>query len=136
MGIACTTMRGSHIAVVAEVEPRDDGMLAKRLWACVDAGALLNVDIARQQIEGGLLFGLGQAFGNAIHFDDGRPVERRLGDLRLPLFSTSPEIDVEFVESEEEPGGLGEIGSPAVAPAIAAALHRIDDRRRWTLPFD
>lgn len=135
MGIACASLRGSHVAVIAEVEPGDAGPQVAGLWACVDAGRIVNVDIARQQVEGGLIFGLGQALGGAVGFDKGRPVERRLSELNVPSFQSTPPVRVEFIASEEETGGIGEIAVPAVAPAIAAALQRIDARHRWTLPF-
>lgn len=135
MGLACAQLRGSYIAVVAAVEPGEGRPVVRKLFATVDAGRIASADIARQQIEGGLLFGMADAIGNAVHFERGRLAETRLSQIKPLPFADCPDVQVEFVGSDEEPGGIGEIGVPAVAPAIAAALERIDGKRRWTLPF-
>jgi isoquinoline 1-oxidoreductase subunit beta len=96
----------------------------------------MNPDIARQQIEGGLLYGMGLAIGAPIRFEDGTPTPRRIGALGLPLLATMPEISVELVRSSEAPGGLGEIAVPPVGPAIANALFAGSGRRFRTLPIN
>jgi isoquinoline 1-oxidoreductase beta subunit len=60
---------------------------------------------------------------------------RSLGALGLPRLADAPEITVEIVESEEEPGGASELGVPTVAPAIANALFALTGRRVRSLPL-
>src|SRR3546814_11516579 len=85
--------------------------------------------IARQQVEGGLIFGLAAAVGATTDYDGGVATARKLHQLGLPKLSQSPEILVEFIDSDREPGGLGEIGVPVVATAIATAMFTATGRR-------
>src|SRR3546814_5301138 len=107
---------------LATARPSDGGLQVEQLVAVVDAGRLVNPAIARQQIEGGLIFGLAAAVGATTDYEGGLATARKLGQLGLPRLSQTPRILVELVESDREPGGLGEIGVPVVAPAIAHAM--------------
>lgn len=134
-GIACHSMYGSHIALIASARTDANGVRVDRISATVDCGRLINPELARQQIEGGIIFGLAQALGSATDYERGLPVARRLRDLDLPLLSDIPEIDIEFVRSDEEPGGVSELGVPAVAPAISNALFSAAGIKLRELPL-
>ncbi len=134
-GIACHNMRGGYIAVVATARTTETGVKVDRISAVVDAGRLINPEIARQQIEGGIIFGLAQAVGSATDYARGLPTVKRLRDIGLPQLSDVPEIEIEFIRSEEEPAGIGELGVPAVAPAIANALFSAAGVRLKELPL-
>lgn len=134
-GIACNIMRGSYIALIAKAKAGEDGVRVSKITAVVDAGRIVNPDIARQQIEGGIVFGMAQALGASTGFEGGLPTARRLRDIDLPLLADIPEIEIQFLPSEEEPGGLGEIGVPVVAPAIANALYSAAGVRLRDLPL-
>ena len=134
-GLACHAMRGSTIAVIASARTGDRGVRVSRISAMVDAGRLINPDIARQQIEGGIVWGLAQALGAATGFERGLATVRRLRDANLPALDDMPDIQVEFVRSDAEPGGIGEIGVPAIAPAIANALFSAAGVRLRELPL-
>lgn len=134
-GLACHSMQGSHIAVLAEAYVSDGNIVVPRLYAVADVGRILHPDIALQQIQGGLLFGLAMALGNAVGVERGLPTPRTLGGLRLPRISDVPNIQIEIIPSREPSGGLGEIGTAAVAPAIANALWAGSGRRYRSLPL-
>ncbi len=134
-GLACHIMQGSYIALIASAATGEDGVRVRRISATVDCGRIINPDIARQQIEGGIVFGLAQALGASTEFESGLPLARRLRDIDLPLLADVPEIEIEFIRSNEEPGGIGEIGVPAVAPAIANALFSASGVRLRELPL-
>ena len=134
-GLACHSMRGSHIALMATARQGDGGLQVEQLVAVVDAGRLVNPAIARQQVEGGLIFGLAAAVGATTNYEGGVATARKLHQLGLPKLSQSPAIVVEFVESDRDPGGLGEIGVPVVAPAIANAMFAATGRRIRRLPL-
>jgi isoquinoline 1-oxidoreductase subunit beta len=134
-GIACHSMYGSHIAVVATARTDESGVRVDRISAMVDCGRLINPELARQQIEGGIVFGLAQALGSTTTYESGLPVARRLRDIDLPVLADIPEIEVEFVRSEEDPGGVSELGVAAVAPAIANALFSAAGIRLRELPL-
>jgi isoquinoline 1-oxidoreductase subunit beta len=134
-GIACHSLRGSHIALVATAKTGETGVRVESISAMVDCGRIINPDIARQQIEGGIVFGLAQALGASTEFERGLPLARRLREIDLPVLADIPEIIVEFVRSDEAPGGIGEIGVPPVAPAIANALFSASGLRLRELPL-
>ncbi len=135
-GIACHSFRGSHIAVLAEAEMGEGGRpRVERLVAAVDCGRMINPDLVLQQIEGGLIFGLAQAIGASTGLTGGRTDVHGFAGLHLPRLADTPDMIVEFVRSDEAPGGVGELGVPAVAPAIANALHSATGIRLRNLPL-
>jgi len=134
-GIACHSMRGSHIAIIVTARNSATGVRVDRIHAMADCGRLINPDLARQQIEGGILFGLAQALGSATEYESGLPTARRLLDIDLPKLADVPEITVELARSDEAPGGVSELGVPAVAPAIANALFSAAGVRLRELPL-
>jgi isoquinoline 1-oxidoreductase beta subunit len=106
-----------------------------KLSAAVDLGRVVNVDIARQQIEGGLIFGTSLATGSSLSYEAGLPTTSRLAGLALPTLADCPEIAVEIVPGEGHPADPGEIGAVVVPPAIANALHAATGLRLRRLPL-
>ena len=134
-GIACHSMRGSHIAIIVTARTGATGVRVERIHAMADCGRLINPDLARQQIEGGIVFGLAQALGAVTDFESGMPTARRLRDIDLPKLVDVPDITVEFVRNDAAPGGVTELGVPPVAPAIANALFSASGIRLRELPL-
>lgn len=134
-GLAAHAAFGSAIAVMAEARGENGRVKVDRLIAVVDAGRLINPDIVRQQIEGGLVFGLSLALGAAPGLSAGLTRARRLSELRLPRLADCPEISVELLPSDADPGGVSELAVPPVAPAVANALFAATGRRYRRLPI-
>lgn len=134
-GLACHSMHGSHIALMATARQSEKGLQVEQLVAVVDAGRLVNPTIARQQIEGGLIFGLAAAIGATTDYEGGVATARKLGQLGLPRLAQSPNILVEFIDSDRDPGAVSEIGVPVVAPAIANAMFAATGRRIRRIPL-
>jgi len=135
-GLACHSSRDSHVAVVADVRVSTDRkIIIDRIVAVADVGRQINPDIVRQQIEGGVVFGMAAALGASTGFERGLTNARRLSDLNLPLLADMPEITVEIVRSDEGSGGVSEISVPPVAPAIANALFAANGQRIRQLPL-
>jgi isoquinoline 1-oxidoreductase beta subunit len=101
----------------------------------VDIGRIVNMGIARQQIEGGLMFGLAHAVGGSTSYAKGRPKAGRLSQLGLPLLADCPKVDIAFADSKAEPFDPGELGMVAVAPAVANALFSATGARFRRLPL-
>lgn len=136
-GIACHSFRGSHIAVLAEANVGADRRIhVERLVAAADCGRVVNPDIVRQQIEGGLIFGMAAALGAGTGFTDSLADAKGFGDIGLPLLRDMPDITVEVIRSESDPGGVGELGVPPVAPAIANAVQSATGMRLRSLPLN
>ena len=138
-GLACHRMtlneREGRIALVASARRDERGIRVDKLTAVLDIGRIVNLDIARQQVEGGLLFGLGLARGQTTAYADGLPLSGRLSQLGLPVLADCPEIEVEFMEGDGPPFDPGELGVAVAAPAIANALFSAGGTRMHTLPL-
>lgn len=138
-GLACHTIstgaREGRIAVIATARRDENGVRVDRISAAVDIGRIVNLDIARQQVEGGLVFGIGLALGASTTYVEGLPATGRLADLTLPLLTDCPTIEVEFIASDAGPADPGELGVAAVAPAIANALWSATGLRFRKLPL-
>jgi isoquinoline 1-oxidoreductase beta subunit len=125
----------ARIACVATAAAGEGGVRVSKLSAAVDLGRVVNLDIARQQIEGGLIFGTGLATGSALGYANGLPTDSRLASLALPTLSDCPDISVEIVPGDGDPADPGEIGVAVAAPAIANALHSAAGIRLRRLPL-
>ncbi len=126
---------GGRIACVAQASLGEGGVRVTKLHAAVDIGRIVNHDIARQQIEGGLIFGLSLATGSSIAYDNGKPVPNRLSGLSLPTLADCPEVVVEFISSDAPAFDPGELGVAAAPPAIANALYSATGVRFRRLPL-
>jgi isoquinoline 1-oxidoreductase subunit beta len=135
-GLACHVMADSVIAVLAEAEIGQNGVVrVSKLFAVADCGRVINPNIVRQQIVGGLIFGMSAATGRPVDILRGQPVPLRLGELGLPKLAEIPDIEIELLSSAAPPGGVGELAVPPVAPAIANALYSGTGKRVRTLPL-
>ncbi len=126
---------GGGIACVAQASLGEGGVRVTHLHAAVDIGRVVNHDIARQQIEGGLIFGLSLATGSSIAYEDGKPVPNRLAGLALPTMADCPEIVIEFLSSDAPAFDPGELGVAVAPPAIANALYSATGVRFRHLPL-
>lgn len=136
-GIAAFSNFGSHIATVVEVEVEAGrGLRVLRAVSAVDCGRVINPNLVRQQIEGGLLYGISAASGIPIDFSGGRPTPRGFGDLGILNLANAPEITVELIDSDEASGGVTELAVPTAAPALANALFALTGRRLRRIPLE
>jgi isoquinoline 1-oxidoreductase beta subunit len=134
-GLACHVIGEGRIAVIATARRDASGVRVDKLSAVADIGRIVNVDIARQQIEGGLIYGMGLALGSSTAYAEGMPQAGRLGELGLPLLADAPEIEVDFIAGDGDSADPGELGVAAVAPAIANALFSAAGLRLRRLPL-
>ena len=130
-GIACHAAYGSQIAVLAEAHVEAGRVRVDRLVAAVDCGRQINPDLVRQQIEGGMIFGMAAALGGSVGYRAGMAASH----LHLPRLADTPDITVELIESDAAPGGVSELAVPPVAPAIANAVHAATGLRLRGLPL-
>ena len=136
MGIAAHAAFGSYAATLVEIElTGEQNVRVLRAVCAVDCGRVVNPEIVRQQIEGGIVHGISAATGAPIELARGMPTARTIGAYRLPVLRDAPEVTVELLESEDEPGGVTELSVPTAAPAVANALFSLTGRRLRTLPL-
>jgi isoquinoline 1-oxidoreductase beta subunit len=104
--------------------------------AAVDCGMVVNPDGVRQQVEGGMVYGLSAALHGAITLENGRVMQSNFDSYAPLRFSEMPEVEVHIVESSEPPTGIGEPGTPPIAPAVANAVFALTGKRLRRMPFD
>jgi isoquinoline 1-oxidoreductase beta subunit len=135
-GIAVHESFGSCVAQVAQVSLENSRVKVHRVIAAVDCGMVVNPDGVRQQVEGAIAFGLSAALHGAITLEHGRVMQTNF-DKYTPLrFSEMPEVEVHIVPSKERPSGIGEPGTPPIAPAVANAVFALTGERLRRMPFD
>ena len=134
-GLACHRIGEGRIAAIATAVQGEGGVQVQKLSAAVDIGRIVNLDIARQQIEGGLIFGMSFALGASTDYERGLPTVSRLAGLNLPQLKDCPEIEIHFIASDAEPADPGELGVAVAAPAIANALFSATGLRLRRLPL-
>lgn len=138
-GLACARIgegpEAARIACVATARQSEGGVRVTRLSVAADIGRIINHDIARQQIEGGLVFGIGTALGSVIKLRAGVPEVSDYAGLGLPALADCPEMRIEFLASEAPPADPGELGAVVAPPAIANALFSATGLRLRRLPL-
>lgn len=136
LGIAACWFGDSSAAIVAEAVPtRDGGIAVRQVWCAVDCGLVINPDIVTAQIEGGVLFGLDAALTGRMTLSNGRLFPENFNGYQLPRLDNVPAITVEISDSARDPSGVGELGVPAIAPALANAWYAVSGRRHRQLPL-
>lgn len=126
---------GSYVAQVAEVAVAKDGSVrVERVVCVIDCGVVVNPDTVTAQMEGGIVFGLSATLKGAITIAQGRVEQSNFHDYPLLRMHEMPAIEVHLVPSTDAPGGVGESGVPAVAPAVCNAIFAATGRRLRQLP--
>jgi isoquinoline 1-oxidoreductase beta subunit len=126
----------SFVAQIAEVSVAADGSLeVDRVVCAVDCGTVVNPDIVRAQMEGGIAMGLSAALHEQVTFERGRVQQSNFADYPILRIHEMPRIEVHILPSDERPLGVGESGVPPIAPALANAIFAATGRRIRRLPL-
>jgi len=135
-GVASMESYGTHQAVVVDISKTANGAIRiDKLTYAVDPGIAVHPDQVIAQIQGGAVSGLINTLVAKITLKDGRVQQSNFHDFLVPRMNQMPKIDVVLVESGADPGGMGEVGVPLVAPAIANAVFALTGQRVRTLPL-
>lgn len=134
-GIAAVAGFGSFNAQVAEISLEQGRVRLHRVVCVVDCGRVVNPDGVEQQAEGGLVYGLSAAYRGQITIDRGRVRESNCHDYQPLRMSEMPVVEIHIVPSTAAPGGMGEVTTPAIAPAVANAIFAATGKRVRRLPF-
>ena len=136
-GVSVQFVFGSYMAQVAEVTVSKAGEVRVRRVVCaVDCGTVINPDTVRAQVEGAIMFGITAALYGEITLKSGRVEQSNFHDYPILRINEAPVVEVHIVKSAEPPGGMGETGTSAVAPAITNAIFAATGRRLRKLPID
>lgn len=135
-GVAVHESFGSVVAYVVDVSMVKGEPRVHRVTAGVHANRVVNPLTAEAQIQGGCVFGLSMIKpGFAIEMENGMVKNSNFPDYPPPRMPDAPVVDVFFVPSNDNPTGLGEPGTPGIAPAVANAVFRLTGKRQRQLPF-
>ena len=134
-GIALVQSFGSFVAEVAEVSVVDGVVRVHKVTCAIDCGQVVNPDIVSAQMEGAIAFGLTAALKGEITLEKGRVQQGNFFDYPLLRIDEMPEVAVHIVPSTENPGGVGEPGTPPIAPAVANAVSALTGTRVRRLPI-
>jgi isoquinoline 1-oxidoreductase beta subunit len=136
-GICAQPSFASFIATVVEAEVDEQGEVhLRRVTSAVDTGIAVNPDTIKAQLEGGLIFGLTAALYGEITIDKGRVQQSNFNDYRMLRIDQAPRIEVHLIKSGEAPGGIGETGVTASAPALRNAIYAATGVALRRLPID
>jgi isoquinoline 1-oxidoreductase beta subunit len=134
-GIACVEVFGGWTAQVVEASVQDGNPRVHRVVCATDCGRVINPEQVKAQMESSILYALTAALYSEITFKDGKVEQGNFDDYPVVRMNETPKIEVHLVASEENPGGVGEPGTPPTAPALANALYQVTGKRIHTLPL-
>jgi isoquinoline 1-oxidoreductase beta subunit len=135
-GIAFHEAFGSTVGEVAEVSvDKGNRLRVHRVAVVIDCGTVVNPDTVVAQMQGGVNFGLTAALFGAIDIAKGRVAQHNFYDYQMVRLANAPRIDVEIVTSSGPPAGVGEPGTPPIAPAVANAIFAATGKRIRSLPL-
>ncbi len=136
-GVAVHESFGSVVAQVAEVTVSGDKITVDRVVCAVDCGIAVTPDVIKAQMQSGIGYGLSAALYGKITLTDGHVDQTNFHQYRVLRINEMPRaIEVFIVPSTNAPSGVGEPGTPPIAPAVANAVRAATGIRLHTLPFD
>lgn len=134
-GVAVHESFSSYVAQVVEVSVHNNAIKVHRVVCVVDCGLVVNPDIVKAQMEGGVIFALTAALYGEISINNGRVEQSNFHDYALLRMHETPKIEVHIVDSNESPSGVGEPGVPPLAPALGNAVFAATGKRLRSLPL-
>ena len=120
---------------MADVSVKAKQVHVDKLYIAVDCGVAINPDVIKAQMEGGAGFALGAIARNEITLDKGEVVEANFPQYLPTRLADMPDIQVEIVNSNDAPTGVGEPAVPPTGPAIANAIFAVTGVRITDLPM-
>ena len=134
-GFSAYYCHNSHVAEVADVVMEKGEPVVKRVVCVVDCGIVVNPLGARNQVEGGIIDGIGHAMYGDFAFEEGAPKSLNFDSYRLIRMKEVPRVETYFIKNTESPTGLGEPALPPAGAAVANAIKAATGKRLYNQPF-
>jgi isoquinoline 1-oxidoreductase beta subunit len=134
-GVAIHESFGTVCAHVAEVSVQGTQIRVHRVTSAIDCGIAVNPLTVDAQVQSGMVYGLSAALYSQITLKNGQVEQTNQATTRAAI-NEMPEIAVHIVPSGADPTGVGEPGTPPIAPAVANAVFALTGKRLRKLPFD
>jgi isoquinoline 1-oxidoreductase beta subunit len=137
IGVAMHRSFLTYVATVVQVQVDDAGQVKiKRVDTALDAGTVVNPEMARQQFEGAAVMGTSIAFYGEITATNGVIDQSNFDTYQMARMNVAPrETNVYIVPSDAPPAGIGEPGLPPFAPALCNAIFSATGKRIRELPL-
>jgi len=135
-GVSAYYCHNSYVAQVLDVVLENNQPRIQKVWCAIDCGIVVNPEGALNQVEGGIIDGIGHAMYSAMTFKNGQPEQNNFNNYRLIRNNEAPlAIETFFVENGIDPTGLGEPSLPPIAAALVNALYQATGKRYYNQPF-
>jgi isoquinoline 1-oxidoreductase beta subunit len=138
LGLSVSERSGSLGAGVVEISlDRPSGKIrVHKVWVAVDGGTIVQPEMARRNVESGIIYGLSSVLKERVTIRDGAVEQSNFHDYQVLRMAEAPEeLHVAFVERDTKPTGIGEIANPFIAAAVANAFHALTGKRLYHMPF-
>ncbi|MGO4830745.1 xanthine dehydrogenase family protein molybdopterin-binding subunit, partial [Rhizobiaceae sp. 2RAB30] len=135
-GFAFTLSFGSWVGEIVQVADTPDGIRIEKVWIAADVGTAIDPGIIEAQLTSGAVFGLSAAIGQEITFADGMVEQSNFHDFDAMRIFQCPSFEVAILENYHRMGGVGEVGTPPAAPALANAVFALTGKRIRQLPLN
>lgn len=135
-GIAVHDFDGTPVAMVAEIsEDKDGNVRVHKVVCAVDCGTVVNPRNVAAQLSSAIAFGLSATLKSSVHISKGRSEQTNFDSFPVLRIDEMPEVEVHIVPSTAAPTGIGEVGVPPIAPAVANAVYALTGKRIRKLPI-
>jgi isoquinoline 1-oxidoreductase beta subunit len=136
LGFSAYFCHDSYAAHVLDIEMKDGSPQINKVWCAIDCGIVVNPIAAKNMAEGGIVDAIGASMFGKMSFTKGVPESNNFHNYRMIRHNEAPKaIDIHFVESSEDPTGMGEPAYPPVYAALANALYKDTGKRLYNQPF-
>ena len=134
-GIALHESFGSVVGEVAEISMEGKNIKVEKVYCVIDCGTVVNPRIVESQMQSGIVYGLTAALYGEITLKDGKIIQSNFPNYEMVKMNTMPEVVVGIMNSDDYPGGVGEPGTPPIAPALTNAIFAASGTRIRSLPL-
>ena len=134
-GVAVHECFGSVVAQIAEVKLENGTPRVGRVVTAIDCGVAVSPDQIAAQMEGGTCYGLSAALFGEVTLTDGKVDQSNFDTYRVLRIHEAPTVETHILPSGNPPSGVGEPGTPVIAPAVANALLALSKTATTRLPF-
>lgn len=134
-GFSAYYSHNTHVAEVVDISMKNGEPFVEKVTVAVDCGIVVNPTGAKNQIEGGVIDGIGHAMYGDFSFKNGEPQDLNFNTYRLIRIKETPIVHTYFVENDLSPTGLGEPGLPPAGGALANAIKAATGQELSKQPF-
>ena len=134
-GVAMSVDVGTVVVQIAEVRIDTERLRVEKVFSVVDPGLVISPDGAKAQAEGAISMGLSSVLFEEALVEDGLPLQNNFDRYPILTMRNAPKIEVEFIEGDNKPHGMGEPPIGPIGAAVANALFNLTGDRRRSLPL-